>query len=94
MEKFVSGIRDKHLGYATLPALLGRQLGPTNQRNYHKQSWGFGSALILEVGSGSAIERKARFRFGSAIKPKFRSCRAIDAHNGGLEAQNGALEGP
>ncbi len=51
------------------------------------------SVLYLEAGSGSALERKAGS--GSALKSKLRiePGRAVDAQNGGLEAQNGALEG-
>jgi hypothetical protein len=43
----------------------------------------------LKAGSRSALESKFR-SCGAQIEP----WRAVDAHNGGLEAQNGALEGP
>ncbi len=76
--------------------------GRTLKINYHKR--GCGSGILIRVdphlfwklsGSESALEGKAES--GSALRSKFRSFigskwSALNTHNGGLEAQNGALE--
>jgi hypothetical protein len=54
--------------------------------NGRDQVCGSGSALFLEAGSGSTLKSKFQNFRGS-------TWRAVETHNGGLEAQNGALEG-
>ncbi len=73
------------------------------------QCSGFGSASFQEAEYGSASESKAgsgsattsKGAYWSASKSKFNNCggskwtliRVVDSHTGGVEAQNGALEG-
>ncbi len=61
-----------------------------------------GNALFMEAWSGTGSKLKWKARSGSSLKSNWRSFkglkiklrRGMDAHKGGLEAQNGVQDGP
>jgi hypothetical protein len=58
---------------------------------YHKSIWFLKQSIIFE--SWIRIRIRTKVKLKKLKRPKIEPLRAVDAHNGGLEAQTGAREG-